>query len=370
MTQGSALQDAPRHRHETDLAVFIGGSAGGIEALVELLSYLPADLAAPVLVVLHVAKAGTNVLPAILDRAGDLHAVTPLDGESLMQRVVYVAPHGSHMLVERGRVRLTNGPAEHGMRPAIDPLLRSAARAYGPRALGVILSGMLDDGTAGLREIRERGGWTLVQDPDEAMFPSMPRSALADAAVDDVLPVRQLAAEIGRIVGAGRPRLAEAERLAVPRVPLTEAGGDQPHPSGTATDIACPCCGGTLWEQTSRGAVTYRCAAGHLYSPDSLLAAHAQSLDGTVWKSIALLQERAALLDRLQKRSAEHGRDRSARYFKAQAEEARWRAVEMRRAAIEPRPQAAGPRTQDHETTQPRAADALPACASSGDEQR
>ena len=177
-----------------DACVFIGGSAGAIEALAELLSRLPEDFGAPVMVALHVGMTGASVLPSILDRVGSLHAVSPADGESLVRGVVYVAPRGRHLLVEDGRVRLGQGPTEHGVRPAIDPLFRSAAREFGPHAIGVVLSGMLDDGTAGLGEIRAQGGWALVQQPSEAAFPNMPQSAIGNVDVDEVLPIAELAA--------------------------------------------------------------------------------------------------------------------------------------------------------------------------------
>lgn len=331
MTSRSAAEADREHRHEAKLGVFLGGSAGSLEALAELLSRLPSDLAAPVLVVLHVGRVGTSVLPAILDRAGELHAVTPLDGESLMNGVVYVAPRDRHMLVEDGCVRLVGGPTEHGMRPAVDPLFRSAARAYGPRAIGVVLSGMLDDGAAGLREIGARGGWTLVQDPGEAMFPSMPRSAIASVDVDAVLPVVELAARIQQIVAA-RPRLAHAATLDVD----PDEHARPRRPPGMRTDISCPRCGGALWEEVDGRLTTYRCHAGHLYSPDSLLAVQGEGLDMAIWRPIRMLQERGALLRRLAKRAEGEGRERSARYFRDQASDTLLRANEMRRAATDP----------------------------------
>jgi two-component system, chemotaxis family, protein-glutamate methylesterase/glutaminase len=331
VTAQAASEENREHRHETELAVFIGGSAGALEVLAELLSRLPRELAAPVLVVLHLRRAGTSVLPAILDRAGGLHAIMPLDGELLANGVVYVAPSDRQMLVEDGRVRLVEGPAEHGMRPAIDPLFRSAARACGPRAIGVVLSGMLDDGTAGLREIHARGGWTLVQDPDEAMFPSMPRSAIANVEVDAVLPIVELAARIEQLVGARRRRAGTAAPM-----PGAHQEADSPEPPGMHTDIACPRCGGLLWEQVDDRLTTYRCQAGHLYSPDSLLAVQGEDLDTAIWKPIRMLQERGALLQRLAQRATDQGRERSARYFRDQARESMLRATEMRRAVSEP----------------------------------
>jgi two-component system, chemotaxis family, protein-glutamate methylesterase/glutaminase len=313
--------------------VFIGGSAGGIEALAELLSRLSPDLAAPVLVVLHVGTSGMSVLPAILDRVGSMHACTPANAGALENGVIYVAPRGRHMLVEDGHVLLNEGPTEHGLRPAIDPLFRSAARTYGAWAIGVIVSGMLDDGTAGLREIRARGGWALVQQPAEAAFPSMPESAIASVDVDFVLPAAGLAERIEELVSSPTTRAAEPAQAPGPALDPYLSEGDGPAPPGMRTDITCPVCGGVLWEELERRLTMYRCRSGHAYSADSLLAAQGEGLDSAVWAPIRILTERGALLRRLGARAAHQGRDRSARWFQEQADEALRRAAEMRRAA-------------------------------------
>jgi two-component system chemotaxis response regulator CheB len=331
---GEARPSAPTSESRPPGAgVFIGGSAGGIEVLAELLSRMPSDLAAPLLVVLHVGRSGTSVLPAILDRVGELHAVEPADGETLSNGIVYVAPRGRHMLVQEGHVQLSDGPAEHGLRPAIDPLFRSAARTYGARAIGVIVSGMLDDGTAGLGEIRARGGWTLVQQPDEASFPSMPQSAIDNVDVDYVLPIAELAERIEELVD-GPVRAGEPEAPAA-----TDSAGahaadlDGPTPPGMRTDLTCPLCGGVLWEEVERRITMYRCRSGHAYSADSLLAVQGEGLDNAVWQPIRILTERGALLRRLSARASQQGRARSARWFDEQADEALQRAGDLRRAA-------------------------------------
>jgi two-component system chemotaxis response regulator CheB len=313
------------------LRVFIGGSAGAIEAVAALLAGLPAEFPAPVLVVLHTGRNGASVLPAILERVGPLQAVTPADGESLSDGIVYVAPRDNHMLVEGHRVRLNEGPAEHGLRPAIDPLFRSAARACGPRAVGVVLSGMLDDGTAGLREIRARGGWTLAQAPDEAAFGSMPRSAIDNVGVDYVLPVAGLAAVLTELVCSRRQRPEEAEQLPPPPPGPVASELAGPEPPGMRTDITCPRCGGVLWEEVEDRVTIYRCRAGHVYSPDSLLAVQEEGLDSAIWRPIRMLQEQAALSQRLAARADAQGRERSARHFHHEADEALRRAAEMRR---------------------------------------
>jgi two-component system chemotaxis response regulator CheB len=329
--------------------VFIGGSAGAIEALAELLARLPGELEAPLLVVLHVGRNGSSMLPAIFDRVGELHAITPVDGETLTDGVVYVAPRGKHMLVEDHNVRLNEGPAEHGLRPAIDPLFRSAARACGAGAIGVLLSGMLDDGTAGLREIRSRGGWTLVQSPEEAAFTSMPQSAIAGVDVDYVLPVADLAEKITDLV-RDRQQRADGILPLIPPAPEPPADvADHPDPPGMRTDITCPQCGGVLWEEVEGQITIYRCRSGHVFSPDSLLAVQGEGLDSAIWRPIRMLQERGALLRRLATRSASQGRERSARFFQDESENALRRAEEMRRALTDPEL-----RQERHEAQEPR----------------
>ncbi len=188
---------------DPDRIVVVGASAGGVEALIGFVRGLPATLSCPVLVVLHVAPEGASVLPSILARETELTVVAAADRDELRPGHVYVAVPDRHLLVEDGRVRLARTPAENGHRPAIDPALRTAARGYGHRAVGVILSGTLDDGTAGLVSVKRAGGTALAQDPDEALYDSMPRSALRHVELDAVLPVAELGAWIAEHCLAG-----------------------------------------------------------------------------------------------------------------------------------------------------------------------
>ncbi len=174
--------------------VVIGASAGGMEAIRQILRPLPADLQAAIFVVVHLSPAAPSKLPTILNRAGPLTAVAAVDGAPIQPSRVYVAPPDHHMLIEPGYIRLTRGPHENWLRPAIDPLFRTAARAYRSRVLGIVLSGMLGDGTAGLESVKSEGGKAIVQDPKEAQFGSMPLRAMRAVSVDFVLP----AAEIGQ----------------------------------------------------------------------------------------------------------------------------------------------------------------------------
>jgi two-component system chemotaxis response regulator CheB len=179
--------------------IVIGASAGGVEALCQLVKSLPADLPAPIFVVLHVSPDTPSLLPGILERAGHLPARHARDGEQIRPGTIYIAPPDHHLLLKPGRIVVTRGPRENNVRPAVDSLFRTAARSYRARVVGVVLSGGLDDGTLGLMDVKRAGGVTLVQDPNEAMFSSMPRSAIENVVVDRVLPVEEIAALLDRL---------------------------------------------------------------------------------------------------------------------------------------------------------------------------
>ncbi len=286
--------------------IVIGASAGGVEAISALVTKLPRDLHAAIFVVLHVSR-GRSVFPDILSRAGCLPAHHPNDGESIAYGRIYVAPPNHHMVVEDGRVRIHHGPTENGVRPAIDPLFRSAAREYGPRVAGVVLTGSLDDGTAGLAAIKEAGGVTIVQDPAEAFAPSMPRNAIDLVRVDHVLPVREIAVLLATLArehapaadALDGPHMRQMEPdLGEPPMPL--AAGDRP---GRPSVFSCPECNGVLWETDDSGILRFRCRVGHVYSAESMLAAQTDSVDRALWAALRALEERASLTHRMSERA-------------------------------------------------------------------
>lgn len=295
------------YRVATHDIVVIGASAGGVEAISLIAAELPRDLRAAVLIVLHLAR-GRSVLPEILTRVGRLPATHPVDGETLRYGRIYVAPPDHHLTVDGPTVRIQHGPTENGVRPAVDPLFRSAARTFGSRVIGIILTGSLDDGTAGMAAVKEAGGVTVVQDPMEAFAPSMPRSALDFVGVDHVLPLKEIALLIDTLTRERAP--STAPDVGGPHLkPMEPDLGELDiavHPEdrpGRVSVYSCPECHGSLWEVEEGGILRFRCRVGHIYSPDSMLAAHTDSVDRALWAALRSLEERAALTRRLAERA-------------------------------------------------------------------
>jgi two-component system chemotaxis response regulator CheB len=279
--------------------LLIGASAGGVHALCEVVAQLPRDLPAAVFVVLHLAPSVRSALPAILSRCGSLPADHPQDGDPIVAGRIYIAPPDRHMMLEPGRVRLSLGPTENGHRPAVDVLFRTAARTCGPRAVGVVLTGNLDDGTAGLAQIKRCGGVAMVQDPDEADYPGMPTSAIANVDVDHILSI----AEMGpRLEQLAREPIPESVTGAAPMNaapdPNEEGGANQGEPSA----FTCPDCGGTLFEKPGEKILHFRCRTGHAYSPETLLDLQSNTLEGALWAALRSLEENAALSRRMARR--------------------------------------------------------------------
>jgi two-component system chemotaxis response regulator CheB len=319
--------------------VVIGTSAGGVEALRALLGRLPADFPGSVFVVMHTAPDSPGVLAQILDRAGPLPVANASNHERIRPGRVYVAPPDMHMLLEPGVVRLTRGPKENRFRPAVDPLFRSAAAVYGPRVVGVILTGGLDDGTSGLWAVKRLGGVAVVQDPDEAFMPSMPQSALEQVEVDYTLPLSEIASLLSRLV---RTSVAEQGGYEVPdelNIEVKIAMEDNALESGIAklgspSIFTCPECHGTLLQLKEDGRTRYRCHTGHAYSADSLLSEVTESVEETLWSAIRNIDESAMLMRHM----AEHVRESdapAAERFLAKARDAERRSQLVRRAVFD-----------------------------------
>ena len=290
---------APRH----DIVV-VGASSGGVEALGQLVAGLPADLPAAVFLVLHMQPGFTSVLPELLSRRGPLRAAHAIHGEPIVPGRIYLAPPDNHLTLRPGGLQVVRGPKENGHRPSIDALFRTASVAYGPRVIGVVLTGYLDCGTAGLLSIKARGGKAIVQDPRDAEVTAMPASAIRHAPIDYVAPVSDIPALITRLVGepAG-PRPSHLPGM------LAEVEGDEP---GAAADIVCPICHGRLTETEVNGYHSFRCHVGHSFSLESVAAEQAEEVERALWSAARALEESAALAGRLA--AASGPRDLSQRF--------------------------------------------------------
>jgi two-component system, chemotaxis family, protein-glutamate methylesterase/glutaminase len=319
-----------RNGHYRDIVV-IGASAGGVQALDQLVERLPPELPAAVFVVLHLSAGGRSVLPSILERMGPLPAAVP-DEQQLPDRGhIYVAPPDRHLLLVGQEVRLTGGPRENGHRPAIDPLFRSAARTFGPRVIAVVLSGTLDDGAAGSRMVRDRGGVVIVQEPDDALYPDMPRNTLDVAGADAVLPAAEIAEKICELLDTPLPE--DAQDVEEPEeLEANELMEAQLAVNGTPTELACPDCGGALWEREDGDLVRFGCRVGHVYSPESLVAEHGKALEQALWAALRGLEERADLYRRMARRSQMAGRASIERRFHNRSESAERHATAIREA--------------------------------------
>ncbi|HEY6475313.1 MAG TPA: chemotaxis protein CheB [Polyangia bacterium] len=276
--------------HGRDIVV-VGASEGGTEALSTFVAGLPADLPAAVFVAMHARAGIESRLPELLTQRGPLRARHGIHGEAIAPGRIYVAPPDDHLLLRPGHVRVVRGPKENGFRPSVDALFRTASIAYGPRVIGVVLTGNLDCGTAGLLSIKARGGLALVQDPREAAVPAMPRSAIEHVAVDQVAGLASLSALVATL--AAQPPGPRPEGLSRE---IAELEGDQP---GAAAEIVCPICQGKLTETLVGGFSSFRCHVGHSFSLESVAAEQAEEVERAMWASVRALEESARLAQRL-----------------------------------------------------------------------
>jgi two-component system, chemotaxis family, protein-glutamate methylesterase/glutaminase len=319
--------------------IVVGTSAGGIEALRVLLGTLPADLSASLFIVMHTSAEGPGMLAEILDRAGRLPATNAKDRERIRPGTIYVAPPDRHLLIEPGVVRITRGPKENRFRPAVDPLFRSAAQTYGPRVVGVILTGYLDDGTAGLWTVKQLGGTTIVQDPSDALVPFMPQNALAHVQVDYCLPVEEIAPLLVRLTSETVeeegvypvPKQVEIEVNIAKEQKALDAGVLQ---LGEPSNYACPECHGVLLQVKESSLFRFRCHTGHAYSVESLLTDITEKMDDALWNSIRAFEEGELFMRHMAKHLGQGENSQSAESFLKRADEAKRRANLMRQATI------------------------------------
>lgn len=284
--------------------VVIGASAGGVEALQKIIPALPADLPAAVFVVLHTSPES----PATLSNILGLHALIPVreavDGDPIELGHVYVAVPNRHLQVERGLVRVLNGPRENRHRPAIDALFRSAAIAYGPQVIGVILTGLLDDGSVGVSLIKQTGGATIVQDPADAMFSSMPRNAILTSPPDLTVPLAEVGDAIVRLV---RQSQDEPARDPQRGVTVMQKHPDNEQKPGEVSVYTCPECSGSLWEVKDGTATRFECRVGHSYTLPALVEDNCETLEKAMWVALRTIEESISLSKRMASRAREQG---------------------------------------------------------------
>jgi two-component system, chemotaxis family, protein-glutamate methylesterase/glutaminase len=279
--------------------VVIAASAGGLEVLKQTVQRFPADLAAAVFIVLHIG-AHPSILPQILQKHSVLPVRHPSDGEDINPSVIYVAPSDRHIILNDGRIVLSSGPKENFARPAADPLFRSAAVAYGSRVVGTVLSGHLDDGSAGLKAVWACGGYTVVQTPSDCSAPSMPASAIRSVPVDVIAP----ASEIGTIITEAvmGHRRTKADHVADPiarrtaEVEVSFTMGDVPSPDtlnllGERSSLTCPDCGGVLWRVGRDRPLRYRCHTGHAFSELSIAEMQYSEAEDALWRAMRRFEE-------------------------------------------------------------------------------
>jgi two-component system chemotaxis response regulator CheB len=262
-----------------------------------------------------------------------LTASTAKDDDKIVPGRIYIAPNDQHIVINNGRVNLVYGPQENRHRPAIDPLFRSAAAYYGPNAIGIILSGALGDGTAGLEAIKRCGGIAIVQDPDEALYSSMPRSAIQQVEVDHVLPVVRMGALLNRLVREPAQPTVEVPEDIKREIELTARGvstAADEEKLGELSPVTCPECGGPLWEVVEGEIRRYRCRIGHVFQEDSLLVEQRQVLEQALWAAVRGLQERSYVLRLRGDDLDKGGHGRAAALYRRDAQEARAHAEAIR----------------------------------------
>jgi two-component system chemotaxis response regulator CheB len=317
--------------------IAIGGSTGALDALKCIFANLPANLPAAVFVVMHIASDGGKMLADILDAAGPIAVKTAAEGDIIENGRAYVAPAGQHLLVNKGTIRLGQGPRENMVRPAVDPLFRSAALSYGPRVIAVVLSGMLNDGAAGLAAVQRCGGLAIVQDPADAQADDMPLNALDACAVDYRATASKLAQTLVQLTNEPAP-----PPLPVPgdiALEVQIAAGRPSTPDIIAqiafpVPLSCPSCSGVLSQITEPSRLRFRCQIGHAYTADALDKEQEAAIAEAVGVALRVLEERHTLLIKMAADAKRREHNHSAKQFEERAADHRRQADTIRKAAI------------------------------------
>lgn len=321
--------------------IVIGASAGGFEAIKKLAAGLPADMEASIFIVWHMSPDMKGVLPLVLNKTQTLFAAHAVDREPIKTGKIYIAPPDHHLLVDKGLVRVTRGPKENRFRPAVDPLFRSAAYSYGPRVIGVVLSGALDDGSAGLWTVQKYGGLAVVQDPEDAEISSMPENALKAVNADYKVAVTEMGPLLAKLVqqAAAPPRPIQTDQRERTKMEVSIAMEDETFKEniqefGALTQYTCPECHGVLSAIKEGDRVRFRCHTGHAFSADTLLLSVTESIEQTLWSAIRSIREGVFLLNHMGDHFAELNQTTLAAAYFHKAKEAESRAEVVKKAVF------------------------------------
>lgn len=306
--------------------VVIGTSAGGLKALSSVLSVLPANLDAAIFVVQHLAADKKSYLPQLLGDITDLPVSSPVDNERFLKGHVYVAAPDYQLLLHDDRVRAIRGPQENRFRPSIDALFRSAARSHGSRVIGMVLTGYLDDGTVGLQTVKKRGGITVVQDPEEAEYPSMPRTALRYVEIDHTVPIAEAGALLIRLVA--QPPAPQDQFPMTPAIEIeskiakqlmkTKEFLEHVEEIGQRTTYTCPDCNGAIWQIGDEEPLKLRCHVGHSFTGEVFSAEQSRNVETALWSAIRIMEEKVTFTRQLAERKRKQNlREEAAAYEKA-----------------------------------------------------
>jgi two-component system chemotaxis response regulator CheB len=307
--------------------VVIGGSAGGIQALRELIGGLKPNSSYSILIVVHLASGHESQLPKILNGLNSLPVSMASDGQVIEAGKIYLAPNDRHLIVENKKLKLLSGPKENGFRPAIDPLFVSAAVEFGSAATGILLSGALDDGSAGLRAIKATGGLAIVQNPKEAIFSGMIENAMETVDIDHVFTINELTQFLNQYPAKSismQPIVIQNQMLERSKLEnelrKTDSSADSNNQLGNTSEYGCPTCGGVLWEMEEKNAARYRCRVGHAFSSQSLLDEQNRVFEDTIWSALRALEEKLSFSTKLIKRMSARGQSYSLRHYEQEAQ--------------------------------------------------
>jgi two-component system chemotaxis response regulator CheB len=313
----------------------VGTSAGGVEALLSLTKQLPADFPAAVLVTIHLSGQSRSSLPELLTNAGAMPAAFAGEGDVARKGRIYVAPPGRHLLIDGDVLSLGTGPRENNVRPAIDPMLRSAAVCCGHRSIGVVLTGTLDDGASGLWALTQYGGATIVQDPQDAAFPEMPLTALNRSKPHHIVKLAEMPTLLERLVRqpAGQPAaVPDSLRFEVEIARSGRSSMQDMDRIGRRSVLACPDCHGVLWEIDEGDLTRFRCHVGHAYTEETMSWALDENLRRALGSALRALEERVGLADKLQRQAVIRGHNRVAAHWAERKQEFEAEANVVRKA--------------------------------------